>query len=498
MKIIQITAILILFVATLAGCNKKEEVNERSELEPLSHTIYSQHSELFVEYKPLVVGSTSKFAAHFTVLGENFTALTDAKVTVSLIVNSNGIKNSVESPSAPGIFRLALTPKTAGTGTLVFDIHAKNFTNKITIENVIVYPNEKSALSQQPEQAEIGDISYLKEQAWKIEFANQKIIKRDFANVIKTGGQLLSAPGDEMIVTAKASGVVVFSGKNAIVGSAVNSGSRLFTISGGDITQGNLDAAVQESKANFLKAKTDFERSKDLNADKIISDREFQQVKLQYDNARLSYNTIAKNYTSKGLNILSPMTGFIKSIMVTEGQFVQSGTPLATISKNKKLLLQANVSQNDFNKMSAITSANFKSAETGKIFNTSELNGKMISYGRSALANSPFIPITFEIDNTTQLISGSGVEVYLKSTVIPDALVVPVSALVEEQGNFYVYVQTGGESFQKREVKLGGSDGLNVQILSGIDQNERVVTKGAYQIKLATASGSLPAHGHEH
>ena len=78
------------------------------------------------------------------------------------------------------------------------------------------------------------------------------------------------------------------------------------------------------------------------------------------------------------------------------------------------------------------------------------------------------------------------------------ALVVPVTALLEEQGVFYVYVQTEGESFQKREVKIGAADGLRVQILSGIAEGERVVTKGAYQIKLSTASGTLPAHGHEH
>jgi membrane fusion protein, heavy metal efflux system len=61
-----------------------------------------------------------------------------------------------------------------------------------------------------------------------------------------------------------------------------------------------------------------------------------------------------------------------------------------------------------------------------------------------------------------------------------------------------VYVQTGGESFQKREVKLGAADGINVQLLSGVEEGERVVTKGAYQIKLSQASGTMPAHGHEH
>ena len=89
-------------------------------------------------------------------------------------------------------------------------------------------------------------------------------------------------------------------------------------------------------------------------------------------------------------------------------------------------------------------------------------------------------------------------EVFLKSSAIPNALIIPVSALMEEQGNFYVYVQLGGESFQKREIKIGASDGENVQVLSGIEEGERVVTKGAYQIKLSSASGELPAHGHEH
>ena len=77
-------------------------------------------------------------------------------------------------------------------------------------------------------------------------------------------------------------------------------------------------------------------------------------------------------------------------------------------------------------------------------------------------------------------------------------MTVPVSALIEEQGVFYVYVQTEGESFQKRELKLGANDGQKVQVLSGVSEGERVVTKGGYQIKLSQASGALPAHGHEH
>ena len=89
------------------------------------------------------------------------------------------------------------------------------------------------------------------------------------------------------------------------------------------------------------------------------------------------------------------------------------------------------------------------------------------------------------------------VEVFLLSDT-KSTLVIPVSALLEEQGIFYAYVQMDGERFQKRELKIGASDGKNVQVLAGITEGERVVTKGGYQIKLSTASGTLPAHGHEH
>lgn len=498
MKIPHKIMLLGLFILGFTSCNNKEEAKESASLEPLTYTIYTDHTELFVEFKPLVVGSKSKFAAHLTVLGENFKALTDAKITVSLIVEDKGIKNTVNAPSSPGIFRLALSPKTAGTGTLVFDIQTKDYTDKITIENITIYKDEETALTKQPQHAESGDISYLKEQAWKIEFANQPVRKQTFNDVIKTSGQILSAPGDEMIVTAKASGVVVFSGKSTIIGSAVNAGNSLFTISGADMTESNIDASVKDAKANYMKAKADYERSKSLVADKIVSEREHQQVKLQFENAQTAYNTVSKNYTSKGQNIVSPMSGFVKDVLITEGQYVPSGTPLAIISKNKKLLVQANVSQNYFSRLSGITSANFKTPQSDVVYNTAALNGRIISYGKSTSAATPFIPVTFEIDNSGQLVSGSIVEMYLKSSVIADALVIPVSSLIEEQGVFYVYVQTGGESFQKREVKLGASDGLNVQVLSGMAENERVVTKGGYQIKLSSVSGALPAHGHEH
>jgi RND family efflux transporter MFP subunit len=184
--------------------------------------------------------------------------------------------------------------------------------------------------------------------------------------------------------------------------------------------------------------------------------------------------------------------------MVSEGQYVSVGQPVASVSQNRNLVLKAEVSQKYFSKLPLIVSANFKTAYDNKTYSIESLNGRLLSYGKSNDSGTLFIPVTFSFDNKGEVVPGSLVDVYLKLQPFDGAIVIPVSALIEEQGVFFAYVQTAGESVVKRELKLGGTDGIQVQVLTGLKEGERVVTKGAYQIKLATASGAIPAHGHAH
>ncbi len=502
----------IIVAGLLAGCNDDnhkhgdaehghlhgDEVHIGGELEPLAYTLYTDKSELFVEFKPLIVGKPSKFAAHFTQLGENFKAITEGSVTVSLIGNGTQLTDKAEAPSSPGIFRLALNPENSGTYQLVFDIQTKEFSDKITIANITVYPDTQTALVNQQEQTIGEEIVYLKEQAWKIDFANKEVKRQPFTEIIKTTGQVLPAPGDETTIIARSKGIITFGNKKKLIGSAVNASETLCIISGAGLTEGNVDTKYKEAKNNYGKSKIDFERAKKLVKDNIISQKSFQETQLRYKNAQTTFNMIETNYTAGGHKIMSPIQGYIKNVMISEGEHVEIGQPIAIVSQNRKLILKAELPQKYFSKLKSISSANFITAHDSKIHSTDSLHGKLVSYGKSAENNAYYIPVNFEIDNNGEIIPGSFVEVLLKTNVMRDALVIPYSALIEEQENYFAYVQTSGEGFQKRELKIGINDGMNVQVLAGIKEGERVVTKGAYQIKLATMSGKMPAHGHEH
>jgi len=492
----------MIFIASLAiSCQRggDSDVHEAhtEESPSLAYTLYSEKTELFVEFKPLVVGQLSSFAAHFTKLGKNFTAVDEGSVTLSLIVDEKGIRQTSEKPASPGIFRLALKPITAGTGTLIFYIKTGEYTDRIAIDSVTVFADQATAQNNVLSESQNGGITFLKEQAWKIEFANEEVKPQTFHEVIRVSGELSARPSDEQVVTARSNGVVRWNDQS-IPGAPVKEGQQLFLLASGNMTQGNLESQYREAKANFGKAEADLQRIEPLLDDKIVSQKDYLEIKNRYDQARIQFDVLNRNYTQGGQAIRSPMTGFIKQISVRSGEYVEAGEPLAVITKDLSLQLQADVPVRFASQLPFMAEANFRTLRNDSVYNTRQLGGRVVSYGKALIDKTSLLPIYFSFTNDGTLIPGESVEVYLKSRPIENAIVVPESALMEEQGNYYVYIQVAGESFEKREVKPGADNGTSIQIVSGLKPGERVVTKGAYMIKLASQSGSVPSHGHEH
>jgi len=176
---------------------------------------------------------------------------------------------------------------------------------------------------------------------------------------------------------------------------------------------------------------------------------------------------------------------------------VSVGQPIATISQNRKLQLRAEVSEMHFSDIFSINDANFKMAYDNRLYKLSELNGKLLSHGKASEGESFYIPITFEFDYTGNIIPGSFAEIFLLSTPQLNVMSTPVSAITEEQGLYFVYIKTDDEHYIKQEVTLGVSDGDRVVILSGLEQGDKVVTDGVYQVKLAATPSAIP-EGHVH
>ncbi len=340
-----------------------------------------------------------------------------------------------------------------------------------------------------------GEVVFKKQDAEAIGLQTQTVQPGVFSEVIKTSGQIQSAQGSETVLVATVPGVVTLGDTRFVDGTAVRKGQPVLTLASNTLSDG--DVAIRIKNA-YQTAKREFERMEQLIGDKIVSQKEYEQARLAYENAKVAYDAIQGKQSVRGVAVTAPMTGFLKNILVKEGDYVTVGQPLATISQNNRLLLRADVSEKNYTRLPMIRSAHFKTPYDDKVYKLDELDGRLLSYGKSSGNNSFYIPVLFEFDNKGAVIAGSYVEVYLLGKPMEQVLSVPTSALVEEQGLYCVYLRLDEDCYKKQYVTLGADNGEAVQILSGLKTGDEVVTKGAYQIKLASASNAIPAHTHHH
>lgn len=343
--------------------------------------------------------------------------------------------------------------------------------------------------------AHSNEIIFKEELAKAVGLQTKVVEPAPFTDVIKTSGSILAAQGDETTVVATVPGIVTFGNLSFVDGAAVRKGQAILSLASNTLSDGNVAARAKYAYEN---AKKEYERMEQLVGDKIVSAKDFEQARLNYENAKVAYEAVAGKQTANGVSVVSPMNGYLKNLQVKEGDYVAVGQPLATISQNSRLVLRAEVSEKYYQYLPAVQSANFRTPYDDVVYQLSDLHGRMLSFGKASDANSFYIPVTFEFDNKGAIIPGSFVEIYLLASPMEEVLSVPVSALIEEQGVYSVFIRLDEEGYQKREVKLGANNGSDVQILSGLKPGETVVTQGAYQIKLASASNAIPAHTHNH
>ena len=185
-----------------------------------------------------------------------------------------------------------------------------------------------------------------------------------FNQVIKTSGRVMAAQGDESVAVATVAGVVSFHGK-VIEGMSISKGTPLVVLSSKNMADGD---PVQRARIAYETAKKEYERMKELLPNKIVSEKDFAQARQTYENARISYEAVAQNHSAQGQAIPSPISGYVKSLLVKEGDYVTVGQPLVSVTQNRKLFLRADVSEKYYPYLRTIGSANFCTPYNNKVY----------------------------------------------------------------------------------------------------------------------------------
>lgn len=332
-------------------------------------------------------------------------------------------------------------------------------------------------------------------QAEHIGLQTETVMPRTFRPAIKVSGKILAANGNEKTLAAKTSGIVSYTG-NIYEGSAVRAGQNLFSISSKGVENGD---PIEKARLDLANAESELKRAEELVRKQIISQKEFEQIRLRRDLAQETLSGLGTRKGGAGVAIAASLNGFIKQILVRPGDYVTVGQPLAVITQTQKLQLRAEVSERHYAFLNQISSANFRTEASGQTVCLDSIGGRLLSTGKSMAEGSFYVPVIFECNNIGNILPGSFAEIWLLGNEQREALTVPLSALTEEQGVYFVYTRKDQEHYQKKEVQIGAQDGVRVEILKGIQAKDQVVTHGAIHVKLASQSGTIPeGHNHNH
>lgn len=320
---------------------------------------------------------------------------------------------------------------------------------------------------------------------------SQMVKPQEFNEVIKVSGQIVSAPSDQSVVSAPSAGIITFV-KGLVTGQKVTAGHVIGNVSAKNMAGGDQ---IEANRIAYVAAKLEYERVEPLYKEGIVSAKEYNEVKKAYEAAQAAYNG-----NKSGSKATAVSSGVITQLLVNNGEYVAMGQPIAVISGNETLTLRADLPEKYYNFLPTISTANFRAAYTDEVISLNDLNGRKISSSSLATTVQPgYIPIYFSFNNNGSVVPGAFVEVYLIGATRQNCIVLPMNAITEQQGKFYVYVKLDEECYEKRMVKLGRTNGNEVEILSGLTRRDEVVSRGAIIVKLAEASGAVPeGHSHNH
>jgi membrane fusion protein, heavy metal efflux system len=481
------------------GESDREAESHEQEGTSLKYTLFSDHFEFYIEHESLEAGEKGEFLVHLTDLSSYKPCLSGS---VTILIKGHSVTS--EEPSEPGIFTVPFIPENEGSFEAEFKYHDGTLEESVSA-HVEVFPPHEGTRAVESESVEhdhpegtVDEIEFLKEQAWNSNFMVREIKPGPFHSVIPTSGEIMAMPGEKKNITAGSHGIVRFADPLLVQGSSVEKGQLLFILTSETMVEDNLVLRYDEAKNRLQKSRSEYNRHLVLYEQQTISERQFLASKSTYVEDSLRFYSLASNISEEGVRVIATVSGTIHELNVSDGEYAEPGRILASLSTNRALMLKADLPQQYYSYLKEISTAHFRPAYTKRVFTVEEMSGSLLAAGVSVAENDHYLPVIFKLENNGDLLEGAFAEVFLIAGKREDLLSVPVTAIAEEQGGYYVYVQVTGESYTKRSVSVGANNGLYVEITSGLRAGERVVTEGVMLVKAASMSTGAIQDEHHH
>ena len=505
-----------LMLASAAVACGREAAEPEAELPTLDVTHWTDKTELFMEYPPLVAGQTALYAVHLTRLSD-FSAMTAGRPRIEFIPESGGAPTTLQGdePSRPGVFRVQAASPPAGRYKWALIVDAPGLSDRHELGAVTIFGDQAAAVADAEQQAEedATAITYLKEPQWTNGFATVPVAEAEIRRAVRVPAVIEPVTGGEAVVAAPADGRFM-SGSLPNVGARVQAGQELGRLqprAGDDGTdRATLAGAVSEAQLAVEAARTELTRSERLVAERAIPARRVEdaqralkvaEARLTAAQARLAQRDEALRTgggaaSGNSFALRAPIAGVVAEVFAALGAAYDEGAPLFRIVRTDEVELQAQVPAADAPLGAAVVEIAL------------EIPGRpdplAVKFDHMHFAGiidpkTRALPVQFDVDNRAgQLLIGQTLTAILYTGRRERMTTVPRDALLMEAGRPYVFVQTGGESFARRYVEIAARDGDLIGIRSGVRPGERVVTRGAYDVQLASAASGLPAEGHVH
>jgi RND family efflux transporter MFP subunit len=505
------TPLIVISLLLLAGCKRDQPAGSTrapGQPETVSVSHWTNKTELFMEYQPLVVGTKRRFSVHFTNLS---TFKPPAKGIVTIRLARDGGAPEVftaAAPSRPGIFGVDVQPQQPGQCQMTVSLASPGLDDAHQLGVVPVYGTEKEipAASEKPHEERIA---FLKEQQWSLEFGTALTAQREMRESLRVSGEVRPRSGGEVQVTAPISGRLSTSSRIPVIGAAVSRGEELasvvpFTPAPGD--RPALEYAIAEANTALELARRDRERTERLLNVGAIPAKRLEEARAAEATAaarlisakeRLAQYESSRQADGPGPLFLlrAPIAGVVAEVRGSPGANVAQGDQLLRIVAVDNVYVVANVPEADVHRLAQLAGAEIE--VTG--MSVTLPAGHLVSKSSFIDPQSRTLSVIYDVPNPgRRLAVGESVFLRLFLSGKTRALAVPESAVVDDAGRPVVFVQLEGEAFSRRPVQLGIRESGAVQVTEGLKPGERVVTRGAYLIRLAALSTQIPAHGHVH